>query len=320
MRTQDDNAQPVDFNRAKIVSTYNDLAREQGEGIELTAKLTRRLQTTLDTRKLIEIYAEELKNIVDFQQFTFKDEDHLTFKIGTRAGVHSCQFNLKLDNTDLGSIKLSRKQRFMEEEMAIVERLAGALVFPLNNAKLYHHALQSALRDELTGLGNKRALHADLHREAERALRHDTPLSIIILDADHFKNINDTYGHVAGDQILKSLARTLTSCARQSDMCFRYGGEEFLAILDNTNSSQAKLIAERFRSTIEAQSFYFGAQRIPVTASLGTATHRAGEPLETFIARADKALYQAKHEGRNRSVSYDDLKEDHKPQELTQSA
>lgn len=307
MRTKDDINQPIDFNRAKIVSTYNDLEREQGRSADLTVRLARRLQTTLDTKKLIEIYSEELKNLVDFEQFTFHDEDQLTFKLGARAGVHSCQFNLKLDNTELGSIKLSRKERFMEEEMAIVERLAGTLVFPLNNAKLYRTALQSALRDELTGLGNKRALHADLHREADRALRHNTPLSAIVIDADHFKDINDTYGHLAGDQILKSLAKILKNGARRSDLCFRFGGEEFLVLLDNTDQAHAKKVAERLRSAIEKQNFYVGAQRIPVTVSLGCSTYQPGEQLESFIAKADKALYKAKEAGRNQTIAFDDI-------------
>lgn len=307
MRTHDEKAQTIDFNRAKIISTYDELSGEHSESSAIVSRLTRRLQTTLDTRKLVEIYAEELKKVVNFDQFSFSDDSHLTFKMGARSAKHSCQFNLKLDATELGSIKLSRSTRFIEQEMAIVERLAGALVFPLQNAKLYHHALQSALKDELTGLGNKRALQADLHREAERALRHNSDLSIIILDADHFKQINDNYGHVAGDQVLKALARTLSSCARQSDMCFRYGGEEFLVILDNSNAQQANAIAERFRATIEAQNFYFGSQRVPVTASLGVASYAPGEPLENFIARADKALYQAKAQGRNRCVNYQEL-------------
>lgn len=322
MRSNDEKAQTIDFNRAKIVATHSELSGSNADSHELLARLTRRLQTTLDSHKLIEIFAEEMRQMVDFQQFTFQDEEH-TYKIGKRAGVHSCQFNLKLDSIELGSLTLSRKARFSEEELNIVERLAGTLVFPLNNARMYHIALQSALRDELTGLGNKRALQADIHREAERAVRHGTPLSVIVLDVDHFKRVNDTYGHVAGDQVLKTLANTLKASARKSDLCYRNGGEEFLVILDNSTVEQTQVIAERFRSSIEQQNFFFGTEKIPVTASLGFASFHPGETLESFINRADKALYAAKESGRNRYCNGERLAEQNRTENkenLVQSA
>lgn len=307
MHNSEDNAETIDFQKAKIVSTYNEMTRQYADNGDVISKLTRRLQTSLDTRKIVELFSEELSNIIEFQQFSFQNEDGVSFISGDKSGIHSCQFNLTLDHTILGSIKLSRKKRFIEEELAIIERLASTLVFPLNNAKLYHAALQSALIDELTGLGNKRALQSDLHREAERAVRSKKPFSLLLLDIDHFKKINDTHGHPAGDHVLKNLARTLQACARQSDLCFRYGGEEFLILLDNTNSLQAKLISERFRCVIAEQNIYLGNQAIPVTASLGCATFRAGEPLENLISRADQALYSAKNSGRNKCVSAEDM-------------
>jgi diguanylate cyclase (GGDEF)-like protein len=307
MRKSETNADTIDFKKAKLVSTFNNISRQYSDNNDIISKLTRRLQTTLDTRKIVELFSEELAQVIEFQQFSYQDAENITFKSSDKAGVHSCQFNLRLDHEALGTIKLSRKKRFLEEEMAIVERLASTLVFPLNNAKMYYAALQSALIDELTGLGNKRALQSDLRREAERSVRKNTPLSIIILDLDHFKNINDTHGHLAGDQVLKNLAKTLNSSARQSDLSFRYGGEEFLVILDATNPRQAKQIAERLRSSISQQNFYYGAKPIPVTASLGCATLNKGESLEDFIGRADKALYIAKNSGRNQSVSFEEI-------------
>ena len=204
---------------------------------------------------------------------------------------------------ELGSISFSRQQRFLEEELAIIERLAGTLVFPLRNAKLYHSALQSALKDDLTGFGNKRALDAGLHREAELAVRHKTPLSILMVDIDHFKTINDTFGHVAGDKILKDIASTIKNSARQSDLCYRYGGEEFMIILDDANTVQAINIAERIRQCIEQYTYNYKGKIIPVTVSLGTATYEQDETLDTFKNRADKALYKAKNKGRNLVMS-----------------
>jgi len=302
MNSNDKNAQTIDFNRAKIVSTYKDLNRLIADNNDIISRMTRRLQTTLNASDIVRMFADEVQKVVDYDQFTFTSEDYMTIKLGERSGAHSCQYNLTLDDTTLGAIKFSRKKRFLEEELAIIERLASTLVFPLRNARMYQSALQSALRDELTGCGNKRALDASLHREAELSIRHDTPLSVIMLDADHFKRINDQHGHIAGDYVLRELAETIKHCARQSDLCFRYGGEEFLLILDDTNSEQALRVAERIREAISGHVFSYNGKILPVTVSLGTATFTIKETLEELKDRADAALYEAKKQGRNRTI------------------
>lgn len=297
------NDQPIDFNKAKIVSTYRDLTRSISDNNDIISRLTRRLQTTLDCSDIIHMFAQEVKSLVAFDQMIHDAPNQSAIKIGDKAGVHSCQYNLTMDETELGSITFSRKKRFLEEELSIIERLASTLVFPLRNAKLYQAALQSALRDELTGCGNKRALDASLHREAELSVRHNTPLSILMLDVDHFKHINDTYGHLAGDSVLRDLAATIKKCARQSDLCFRYGGEEFLLILDDTDVNQALKIAERIRESVETHTYLYKGKIIPVTISIGASTFMQGETLDSLKERADKALYTAKESGRNLTVS-----------------
>lgn len=299
MKHKETNDQTIDFNKAKIVSTYRDLTNNISENNDIVSRLTRRLQTTLDCSDIINIFADEVKTVVSFDQMTHEASNQDTVIVGEKAGPHSCQYNLSMDETDLGSLTFSRKKRFIEEELCIIERLASTLVFPLRNAKLYQLALRAALKDELTDFGNKRALAASLHREAELAIRHNSPLSITMLDVDHFKAINDCYGHMAGDSILKDLAATIKKCARQSDLCFRYGGEEFLLILDNTDEKQAYLVAERIRKTVAEYSYLYNGKIIPLTISLGTATFDQKETLDSFQSRADKALYKAKSEGRN---------------------
>lgn len=325
MRHQDESIETIDFNKAKLVATYQNLDKNIRDREDVIAVLGRRLQTSLDVKKLVSIFVEETQKLVPFDQFTYEHDEIASFSIGKKAGPHACQFNLKLDQNFLGSIKITRKKKFLDEELAIVEKLAGSLVFPLNNAKLYHTALQSALKDELTGLGNKRALYSSLHREAERAVRHNKPLSVIMLDLDHFKQINDTFGHLAGDHVLRAAANAIKTCSRQSDLCFRYGGEEFLIVVDETDAQTALQICERIRQNIETQAIYFGQNKIPVTASFGSATYRTGEALETLVSRADKALYSAKEGGRNCSVAEDlplNLSNEDKPdtEKMTQSA
>ena len=303
MKHKETSDQTIDFTKAKIVSTYRDLSNNISENNDIVSRLTRRLQTTLDCADIIEMFASEVKSLVEFDQMSHSASNQDTIKIGEKAGIHSCQYNLSMDETDLGSLTFSRKKRFIEEELCIIEKLASTLVFPLRNAKLYQQALKAALRDELTDFGNKRALAASLHREAELSIRHDSPLSLVMLDVDHFKAINDCYGHIAGDSILKDLAATIKKCARQSDLCFRYGGEEFLLILDNTDKQQAYLVAERIRRTVAEYSYLFNGKIIPVTISLGTATFDQKETLENLQTRADEALYKAKSQGRNIVIS-----------------
>ncbi|KZY36118.1 MULTISPECIES: GGDEF domain-containing protein [unclassified Oleiphilus] len=293
----------IDFNKAKIVSTYRDLNKSISDNNDIISRLTRRLQTTLDCSDIIHMFASEVQTLVSFDQMKHEASNQSPITIGDKSGVHSCQYNLTMDETELGAITFSRKKRFLEEELSIIERLASTLVFPLRNAKLYQAALQSALRDELTGCGNKRALDASLHREAELATRHNTPLSVLMLDIDHFKHVNDTYGHLAGDSVLRDLAATIKKCARGSDLCFRYGGEEFVLILDDTDANQALKIADRIRQSVEQHTYLYKGKIIPVTISAGTSTFIQSETLDSLKERADKALYSAKLNGRNQAVS-----------------
>ena len=303
MKGNDLNDRTIDFNKAKIIASYKDLDRAISDNNDIISRLTRRLQTTLDSSDIIHMFSEEVKSLVDFDSFLFDVKGQETIEIGSKTGAHSCQYNLTMDEADLGAVTFTRKKRFIEEELAIIEKLASTLIFPLRNAKLYQSALQSALQDELTGCGNKRALDSNLHREADLATRHKTPLSIIMLDVDHFKVINDTMGHIAGDSVLKELANTLKQCARQSDLCFRYGGEEFLLILDDTDAIQALNIAERVRACVAEHDFSYNGKLVPTTISLGSATFKVGETLEDFKSRADQALYMAKEQGRNLAIS-----------------
>lgn len=165
----------------------------------------------------------------------------------------------------------------------------------------YHEEIYRLMTtDSLTGLLNRRATDEALARELGRAQRHERPLVLLILDLDHFKSINDTFGHLAGDAVLRQTGVLLRNNLRRSDLMGRLGGEEFAMILPEIDRTGGFIAAEKVRRTIEQQTFEFDRTRIPVTASLGVA-ERAGddEPAETLIRRADEALYTAKRDGRN---------------------
>lgn len=164
---------------------------------------------------------------------------------------------------------------------------------------------EATVRDPLTGVHNRRFLTERLLAEMSYAKRHGTELSVIFVDADHFKRVNDAHGHPAGDAVLCALAALLVRTMRVEDVVARYGGEEFVVVLRGISAVGVLGVAERIRSDVEALAIEHEGRRIPVTVSIGVATHGTDRDVETpeqLIAIADAALYRAKAAGRNRIV------------------
>jgi diguanylate cyclase (GGDEF)-like protein len=162
------------------------------------------------------------------------------------------------------------------------------------------HDLETlAYHDELTGLPNRRFALRQLHALLSRARRHDLALSVLIVDADRFKALNDRHGHAAGDAILRGLADRLRERVREEDIVARYGGEEFLVILPDTTPEGAAAVAEDLRDAVATRPISVGRFGLPVTVSVGWGTW-GGEDLDALVARADRGLYAAKEAGRNR--------------------
>ncbi len=156
-----------------------------------------------------------------------------------------------------------------------------------------------ALRDTLTGLPNRNAYNERLETELARWKRYHSPLSLIIWDIDHFKNINDSYGHKAGDKVLLLIAKQLSDHSRATDFISRFGGEEFTMLLPNTDSQSALVLANQLRQTIEKTGFNASGVSVAITISCGITEFILGDTDETAFERADQALYQAKEQGRN---------------------
>jgi diguanylate cyclase len=159
-----------------------------------------------------------------------------------------------------------------------------------------------ATMDALTNLPNRLAYDARLEREYARWKRHKTPLTLLVLDVDRFKQINDTYGHKAGDKALKLIAFVLKQTVRETDFIARYGGEEFVAIIADTPTAAAVKVAEKMRASVEAADFHHNKQKVAITVSVGISSFRDADTADMVFLRADKALYRAKSLGRNRCV------------------
>ncbi len=177
----------------------------------------------------------------------------------------------------------------------------------MNELKEANQRLEElATRDELTKIDNRRSILEFFYHQAKMCKRYNQSLSIVIGDIDWFKNINDTYGHNTGDEVLKAVAKILKGCLRDTDRIGRFGGEEFLVVLPNTDKAGARAWAERARELLESKDFNALAKGDRVTMSFGVAEVKDCNDPDTSIVEADKALYRAKREGRNRVVVHYD--------------
>jgi two-component system cell cycle response regulator len=162
------------------------------------------------------------------------------------------------------------------------------------------------ITDDLTKLHNMRHFYVQLQLEIDRTSRYKNPLSLLLLDVDRFKQYNDTYGHLEGDKILIELGRVIRECLRKSDTAYRYGGDEFMVVLPQTQGNEARNVAERIRAQFPAEYSHREPDRIDTTLSIGVVEHRPKEDLSEFVKRADQAMYKAKKQGGNHSILVDE--------------
>lgn len=186
--------------------------------------------------------------------------------------------------------------------------LVTAAIFNFAFMAMVTHRLLGRLRDlserdALTNLHNRRAIERELQREWQRWMRKRERFSVLVIDLDHFKRINDTHGHAAGDEVLLQTARRLAAMARETDTVARVGGEEFLLLLPGTQRDGARKMAERLLAQLREQPMMFSGTPLPITASIGVSQVEAGDAdAAAVLARADQALYRAKEQGRDRLV------------------
>jgi len=213
----------------------------------------------------------------------------------------------------IGSLNLGSKEtsRYVEGAATdFLQRLATVVAICLENATNHERLKRVGLTDSLTGVNNRRFFDQRLVEEVARALRTEEPLACLFMDVDHFKSVNDEYGHQVGDRVLHVVAGLIREQLRASDVLGRYGGEEFSALLVNASGESAMEIAERIRAVIAAYPFEIGeGKRLAATISIGVATipKEVGDvTVETLanelVEQADQAVYVAKRQGRNRVV------------------
>jgi diguanylate cyclase (GGDEF)-like protein len=207
---------------------------------------------------------------------------------------------LFVDKREDGDLSDIRRSLYLNLLICLIVTL---IVLALLNRviKRYQGQIQTqATLDSLTELPNRRGFDLLAAQAMQEAQREPRPLTALLLDLDHFKALNDTYGHLAGDQVLIGFARDLESCLRHSDIVCRWGGEEFIVLLKDTDGDGGQVIAEKIRQHVERQPYAYNGNRLQLTVSIGLTTLQPDDTLHTLLSRADHAMYRAKQSGRNR--------------------
>jgi diguanylate cyclase (GGDEF)-like protein len=208
---------------------------------------------------------------------------------------------LFVDKREDGDLSDIRRSLYLNLLICLVVTLTVLAL--LNRViKRYQIKIQTqATLDSLTELPNRRGFDLLAAQAIHEAQRETRPLTALLLDLDHFKALNDTYGHLAGDQVLIGFARDLESCLRHSDIVCRWGGEEFIVLLKDTDGETGLMIAEKIRRHVEQQRYTYNDSSLHLTVSIGLTTLQTDDTLHALLSRADHAMYRAKQSGRNRT-------------------
>lgn len=273
----------IGLNEKKILEMTVPLAPEEEAELLKSNLFPATAKTADPARKRLLSYLETELELKSAEMIPLEIRDHLT-----------------------GLLVYEKTPSAQQEILVIFSRQAALTI---ENARLFTKVEEMALRDTLTGLYNRRYFQQILDYELNRAKRYRQPLSIIFIDLDHFKEVNDTFGHSMGDQFLKQISQKLSSLFRTTDLLARYAGDEFVAILPATPQDGAMILAHRIQEVLSHYEVMARGRTLQVSVSIGVDTYENAEGIGsvTLIDRADKAMYEAKTQGRNCVRSYQEV-------------
>ena len=293
------------FNRmaATLELRLAELETERSRVRDATARFGEALAATHDPAQLVQVVVESAVEATGaVGGVVLGPQGELARAGDPNAGSERLAFPLRIGSSDFGSLVLT-SDTFEADNVETAASLAAQVVVALENARLHRMVERQAMVDSLTGLANRRSLEESLRSEVARALRFSDSVCVVLADLDDFKQVNDQYGHAAGDEVLKAFAGALRKTVRESDVAGRWGGEEFALVLPGTDAVGGARLAERARATIEAHGVKMpNGDVCSVTASFGVASFPESHELGEILAAADSALYAAKAEGKNRVV------------------
>jgi diguanylate cyclase (GGDEF)-like protein len=263
-------------------------------------ELSSLLSQNIELEKIIDIFSDEIRKEVPHIGYHYDhSEIDATFSQGQSA-EYSANYRLSVENKSIGELTFFRHHRFSSEEICELEELLCSLIYPLKHAALYQVALASASSDHLTGLTNRSSMENCLPREIDLAKRHQQSMAILVMDLDGFKQINDNYGHDIGDQVLREVGTVIIKAVRNTDLIYRYGGDEFVGGLVQTDLEGALDVSERIRLGVEKLTLVTNLPINKMNISIGLTMVCFTDSFTQAFKRADKALYSAKLAGKNR--------------------
>lgn len=228
-------------------------------------------------------------------EYSSKGHDHL---LNVRF-IPELNWYLFVEQLEDEALKEIRNTLYLNLAISLIITAIVLLATSLTINRYQGQLEEMAMTDKLTGLANRQAFDLLIQQALSESRRNKTPLLAVLIDIDHFKEINDRLGHLAGDSVIQQVATVIKAALRESDIVCRWGGEEFLVMLKGPTADHGRPLAEKLRRAVETGAFHHGETVVPVTISLGIAAYINGETPDQLIARADKALYDAKNRGRN---------------------
>ena len=258
--------------------------------------LVAQLQKTLELAKLINIFSLEAAKLLPIAGLQFHSIDGVVEMTGSKHLGQTVSFDLEIENERLGQLVYFTKKPisiFLNEKL---QKLHSVLVYPLRNALMFYRVKKLATKDILTGLSNRSHFNDYLSKKLDRCRRHHRRFGLMLLDLDNFKQVNDKQGHLFGDQVLIQFSKLLQQSIRGIDTVFRLGGDEFAILVDDKQETACIIIAERMQKLVREDALLSKHQ---VTTSIGFTLAKVRDDQVTLFERADKALYQAKNNGRD---------------------
>jgi diguanylate cyclase (GGDEF)-like protein len=289
----------TDTSRLALIATAGPSRRQPPENID-TVRFLQAVTASLELDEVLGALNEFLRQAFGHGGWEYRGPSGEFCLTDGQPDRHRIEYTLTLNGQALGALKLMRGRRFSEDDQQRIEGLLALAAPAIQNALRFSHVNRQLERDPLTGLGNRRALSLQGEQWLADSVRHRHPLSMLVLDLDRFKAVNDTHGHPVGDRVLCRLADTLMAVTRAADLCVRLGGDEFVVLLPETDLDAAQDCAERIRDALSRQFVETeSGQRIGIGVSIGAATLAPGMSLDQLYQQADAALYVAKQARRD---------------------
>lgn len=289
----------LDAPHLALVATTEPCTHQPSRAID-PLEFLQAITASLDLDQVMSTLSTFLHDLVEHTGWIYRhahSDDTIT---GGTPDRHRLTYLLTRNDEDMGTLELMRGRRFSEEDQLRIEGLLGLAAPAIHNALRFLQVSQQLERDPLTGLGNRRALKLQGAQWLADSIRHRQPISMLVIDLDRFKQVNDTHGHPIGDRLLCQVAQSLITLTRAADLCVRMGGDEFVVLLPWTDLADALECGERIRRGLAEQLIDTPTgEQLAASVSIGASTYRQGMDLDDLYQCADQALYAAKRAGSN---------------------